>query len=170
MKYYRILNAIVDDKDIITKSDDIEALDKVSDELNRLEDRLLLDDTGAYTKYALKSVIERQKYSIIFIDLDNLKTTNDTKGHVAGDKLLLDTVKLLKDYGNVYRIGGDEFIILTDDNSIRSFISRFRDTKQFSFGIVKREEYTNYSDAIKLADERMYINKNSKKNSRENSL
>jgi len=170
VKYYRILNAIVDDKDIITKSDDIEALDKVSDELNRLEDRLLLDDTGAYTKYALKSVIERQKYSIIFIDLDNLKTTNDTKGHVAGDKLLLDTVKLLKDYGNVYRIGGDEFIILTDDNSIRSFISRFRDTKQFSFGIVKREEYTNYSDAIKLADERMYINKNSKKNSRENSL
>lgn len=55
-------------------------------------------------------------YSIMFIDLDNFKTYNDTFGHDVGDKLLQFMAKMFdrvcKDRGFVTRYGGDEFIIV----------------------------------------------------------
>mgnify|MGYP001623862113 FL=1 len=55
-------------------------------------------------------------FSIMILDVDNLKKVNDTKGHLAGDELLKsagDTVKsLLRSTDVVARIGGDEFAVL----------------------------------------------------------
>ncbi|MBT2679689.1 GGDEF domain-containing protein [Bacillus sp. ISL-35] len=53
---------------------------------------------------------------IIMCDLDNLKTTNDSFGHKQGDRLLIETAKLLASFESneifVSRMGGDEFAIL----------------------------------------------------------
>lgn len=50
-------------------------------------------------------------------DLNDLKKCNDTKGHKAGDKYIVDAAhmicKLFGDFGKVYRIGGDEFCIIS---------------------------------------------------------
>jgi len=56
--------------------------------------------------------------TFIFADANNLKYINDIYGHAAGDTLLLKISEVLKKvFGNeVYRIGGDEFAILTTDN------------------------------------------------------
>ena len=53
---------------------------------------------------------------MIFIDLDDLKSINDTFGHLAGDRALIDAARVLKesfrDADIVARLGGDEFVAL----------------------------------------------------------
>ncbi|MDX8396860.1 MAG: EAL domain-containing protein [Mariprofundaceae bacterium] len=63
-----------------------------------------------------------KKLAVMFLDLDNFKTINDTMGHAAGDSLLVEVGKHLKacirDVDLIARIGGDEFTIaLTDIES-----------------------------------------------------
>lgn len=54
-------------------------------------------------------------FSVLFIDLDNLKHTNDTLGHQAGSDFLVETARILKssfrESDVVGRIGGDEFAV-----------------------------------------------------------
>lgn len=65
---------------------------------------------------ALASTGRRSLCAVLFIDLDDLKTTNDTMGHDAGDELLkAAAVRLRQSVGPadvVARHGGDEFVIL----------------------------------------------------------
>lgn len=64
----------------------------------------------------------QDRYSIIVIDLNGLKTINDTRGHHIGDKYIQDSAAILKKSvfsrnQAVYRIGGDEFVIIMQDAS-----------------------------------------------------
>jgi len=51
---------------------------------------------------------------VIFLDVDNLKLVNDSQGHAAGDRILVDVVtairKRVRSYDLVIRYGGDEFL------------------------------------------------------------
>ena len=61
----------------------------------------------------------KKEATLIIFDLNNLKRTNDTYGHTAGDDMLRATARLLADcfakVGNIYRIGGDEFCVICTD-------------------------------------------------------
>ncbi len=64
----------------------------------------------------------QERYSIIVIDLNGLKTVNDTFGHNIGDKFIRDSADILRNSTFnknqiVYRIGGDEFAIILHDAS-----------------------------------------------------
>ena len=86
--------------------------------------------TGAMSKYAyvdaeakIDSQIDNGELgpmATVVFDLNDLKKINDTKGHQAGDKYIIDSVKLIKEYFRnipVYRVGGDEFaVIITGDD------------------------------------------------------
>lgn len=65
-----------------------------------------------------RAIQVNQQGAIIFIDLDNFKSINDTLGHDYGDLMLKVFSQLLnicaENYGNLYRVGGDEFIILIE--------------------------------------------------------
>ena len=56
----------------------------------------------------------QRSFVLAFIDVDGLKTTNDSLGHAAGDELLrrvVDTVRdHLRSYDLIVRFGGDEFL------------------------------------------------------------
>lgn len=62
----------------------------------------------------LISCDKSRHYALFMIDVDNFKYVNDTKGHVFGDKILIDLAKCLKrsfrQTDVVGRVGGDEFI------------------------------------------------------------
>ena len=55
-----------------------------------------------------------QPFVLAFIEVDGLKSTNDSLGHAAGDQILRETVdtmkKHLRSYDLVVRFGGDEFV------------------------------------------------------------
>ena len=54
-------------------------------------------------------------FGIVICDINDLKTTNDTKGHKAGDELIKDSCKMICQifsHSPVFRIGGDEFAVI----------------------------------------------------------
>lgn len=59
---------------------------------------------------------EKARAAILYLDLDGFKTFNDAHGHQAGDRLLQKVSREIRSQvgpsGSVYRIGGDEFVIL----------------------------------------------------------
>ncbi len=107
---------------------------------------------------------------IIFADLNGLKTMNDTKGHFAGDLLLKDAALTLQKHFpeyEVYRAGGDEFMVLaleSDQEELMCRIEKFKeDTSDpdsvcfavgWSFGTTGE-----IRKALHEADENMYADK-----------
>lgn len=120
------------------------------------------------------------KGCILFADVNNLKYANDKIGHFAGDTLLIEISKVLsKNFNDVYRMGGDEFIILTKEKEssiIKKIDSINRNleqiTKKDKSGIIYSVAIGYaYGDGIKdiediknEADENMYLAKQEYKN------
>ncbi len=120
---------------------------------------------------------------LLVIDLDYFKQVNDTYGHDAGDKVLIDTVQVMSQIvgdDNLYRIGGEEFCVTLFDHSIaqaehvgeklREVIDQHLyayDSKQIqltlSVGICEYREGDKLDMLLKLADVELY---NAKKNGR----
>src|SRR5690606_18405436 len=72
---------------------------------------------------------------VLLIDIDSFKWVNDTLGHQMGDLLLLQASKrlkrCLKGGGSLYRLGGDEFCVISpkvqDRNQIDSLANRIKE-------------------------------------------
>lgn len=89
------------------------------DPLTGLPNRQLLRDR---LKPALtKSHRNNHRGALLFIDMDNFKTLNDTLGHDMGDMLLQQVAARLtacvREHDTVARLGGDEFVIMLEDLS-----------------------------------------------------
>jgi diguanylate cyclase (GGDEF)-like protein len=126
------------------------------------------------------------RLAILFIDLDNFKTVNDTLGHNAGDIVLQMTASRLADTvggsGVLSRIGGDEFVVVLkgDDverravhlaENIRSLFEQPFDVRGTSFVLHASVGIALYSvgseseiDLLKKADLAMYSAKDAGKN------
>ena len=108
---------------------------------------------------------------VAFADLNGLKAVNDGISHEAGDKLLQNAASLLKivfgDY-EVYRSGGDEFVIFCPDISrdkLTENVARLHilaeNTPDVSFAVGTEwvEESYDIVTAMQNADKNMYLNK-----------
>lgn len=129
-------------------------------------------DRTSFNKDAEKKM--NRNMEVINVDLDNLKSINDTEGHVAGDAALCTLANVLLAVGNnsyrVYRVGGDEFYVIGIDKSHAStkvYISNAKAalTKKgltASFGYAHYSPGDDFGDCCIEADKKMYENKKSK--------
>jgi diguanylate cyclase (GGDEF)-like protein len=95
-------------------------------EANAIAERLARHDglTGLPNRMYIQEQLERlhahakrygRGFAILYIDLDGFKTVNDKMGHAAGDAVLIEVARRLKDSTRssdiVGRLGGDEFVV-----------------------------------------------------------
>lgn len=142
--------------------------------------------TGLYSRYAYSEEIERLKtaapdesLTVFSIDVNHLKKTNDTMGHLAGDELICGAAQCLKQslapYGKVYRTGGDEFIAFLHmdregaqkaSDDLKQTVSQWHGTMigslSLSFSYARSMEFPgmDIEKLIVVADQRMYDKKN----------
>jgi diguanylate cyclase (GGDEF)-like protein/PAS domain S-box-containing protein len=132
-----------------------------------------------------------QHGAVLFLDLDNFKTLNDTKGHDVGDMLLAEVARRLngsvRDGDTVARLGGDEFVVILESLSskedeaaaqadmvaekIRDMLSRPYQLGNHthystpSIGVVLfRGHQQSLDDVLKYADTAMYQAKTAGRN------
>ena len=138
-----------------------------------------IDNRAAFTKAVeeiTSEVSSRKNLLIVSADLNGLKHTNDTKGHIAGDQLIQKAAAVLSEslcpYGRVFRTGGDEFFALLDnvDESLWKHLKldlnrRIKAANEqeglhlsIAMGAASLEN-GNINEAIELSDQRMYADK-----------
>lgn len=101
------------------------------DTLTSLPNRRLLIERISQAQ--LSSKRNHQHAALMFMDLDNFKPLNDTYGHEAGDKLLIEVAnrlqKCVREVDTVARIGGDEFIVMLTELDVNEALSKDEATK-----------------------------------------
>jgi len=148
------------------------------DHLTNLPNRRLLNDRFRQ----LVALAKRQHigFHLIYIDLNNFKQINDTQGHNVGDKVLKEVACRLQSHirgsDTIARIGGDEFIVLSEVTDSRpppsDMIEKLSDVimrpmadlngliVQASFGSAHYDTHgTTLTALLSHADHNMYIDK-----------
>gem|GEM_PF-3861140 len=114
-----VSNFVASFSDISERKEAAEAISRLAyyDSLTSLPNRqLMMQRLQRALRYSSRS----GKFgAVLFLDLDNFKTINDTLGHDEGDRLLLDAAQrlgaCLREEDTVARFGGDEFVVLLED-------------------------------------------------------
>jgi diguanylate cyclase (GGDEF)-like protein len=177
----------------------VNMLEKTVGDFERMENdlrRLTYTDelTGLYNRRGFFTLAEQQLKMasrfkggilILYADIDNLKSINDTYGHDEGSRAIKEVANILRttyrDSDIIARIGGDEFVVFpvgTSEDSIKRIIERLQaNIDQYnkenpsgfklsvSFGISKcgPKSYLDLEQLLKTADSAMYRHKNAKK-------
>lgn len=140
--------------------------------------------SGCYNRNAfeedLRETVLDEKTSVVMFDLNNLKKCNDNLGHSIGDMYIMDAAKIIhsifKHYGKLYRIGGDEFCLVSKSLNEKRFEQLreklqnevdFYDNKGTGIIMGIASGYSDYMPGVDYsfdtlldrADERMYENK-----------
>ena len=174
---------------------DYEKLQKTIDVLSKTRDELEISNNKNYnlafndsmtklknrTSYNLyqEEFETRKKVGetlVLMADLNDLKFINDNKGHSIGDEALIKTAEILKESfktnSHIFRIGGDEFLVVLEDCKKDIFdkerheffakIGEVENSVDYPFSIsigYQLVEDLKLEDAVKFADEKMYLNK-----------
>lgn len=143
---------------------------KTTDALTALPNRALFTERAEVALRQARSD-ESRGFAIFFIDLDRFKLVNDTLGHVAGDRLLVEFSRRLceavQDYREpvntataprgplVARLGGDEFVILiggmTDSSAASRAAERVLKAMQLPFQLDSQEFFASASIGIAIS-------------------
>lgn len=117
--------------------------------------------TGLFNRNCLEtlrpffdSIDEFPTLYVAIVDVDGLKSINDTYGHEIGDTLIKSVASKLSKYARfVFRLGGDEFLLVDDEDFCIYNIGGV------STGYSHRWTVATISDIMKDADENMYLEK-----------
>ena len=145
------------------------------DELTGLPNRALLNDR---LNHALQRSPRRDAaVAVVFFDLDRFKLVNDSLGHDAGDRLLIQVARRLRAKlrasDTVGRLGGDEFVVLVDDvhaeSDAHAAVQRVVDILEQPFevdgetifvsasvGVALARDVAHAADVLREADDAMY--------------
>ncbi len=126
------------------------------------------------------SLTKKKPFTLLFVDLNDFKSINDSYGHDVGDKVLIDTAKKLRSVFRretdvVARLGGDEFVVLINgglqDSSNEPIPKKIRaqflipyESEDFSLGykpsvgavLVEHDYNITPENVLQKADQAMY--------------
>lgn len=127
-KYYEITGSALKDKkgNIIAGIETVRDITRRKKMEKKLRETSITDElTGLFNRRGFFTFAEQQcrlanrssrRMSLLYVDLDGMKTINDELGHNEGDRALIDTATILKKTFRssdiIARIGGDEFAVL----------------------------------------------------------
>ena len=150
---------------------------KLMDKLHILSSKDML--TGVMNRNEMNNYVDelsvdtsKDSIGILFADLNGLKVINDSEGHTAGDNLLKSAADALTEVFSVrdiFRAGGDEFVVILtniteDDLAVKEKklreVSVKYDRLSFAIGTAFIKDGSGLHSALRLADERMYADKN----------
>lgn len=137
-------------------------------------------DLRKYTEECTKG---NHNFCVFSVDVNNLKKMNDEQGHMAGDALIIHVANILRDgvgeWGDVYRTGGDEFIIFVKNHTLEEaeqiekniqyalvqFNAQKKTQISFSLGMAyfDKKQDENLEATLERADVAMYEDKQRKK-------
>ena len=143
------------------------------DEMSRTDALTGLNNRNAMVRRTaqIEQLEKQTTFGVINLDLNGLKTVNDLYGHDAGDRLLIRAAEKLKEFfyaGDLYRTGGDEFIIMATGIPKESFerkveqlrLSSGRDGDvSFAIGAYWSDGSEDTTTVFRKADEIMYADK-----------
>ncbi|MEG1141493.1 MAG: GGDEF domain-containing protein [Clostridia bacterium] len=130
----------------------------------------------------LKKFVKKEKeFKVVYIDFNDFKKINDTYKHDAGDYILKFFVKNALKHGlKIYRMGGDEFIVLSTLKNIGKILDELNNLNvlyyddranketlipfSFSYGIEKWDGKKLVDEILRSADEKMFYQKEKGKN------
>ena len=139
--------------------------------------RLSYEDTltSVYNRNKFNQDIEEyhqkpvEDIGIAYFDINGLKEVNDTKGHAAGDKLVKSAANGINSVfiGDTYRIGGDEFVVITThikkdvfEKNVEETIKKLTENGiSVSYGTSWEQNSDNIQKQLTTADHLMYENK-----------
>lgn len=112
---------------------------------------------------------------LILFDLNNLKKINDTYGHITGDEAIKKAFDIMsevfRDYGECYRVGGDEFaciylnnredVFYEKINKLENFMNKYNENSKYRLGLslgsaVLDVNSMTHSELYEKADQMMY--------------
>lgn len=149
---------------LLTRLRELSSMDLLTGIMNRNEMNNRIDELREG-----RAVIER--LGIVFADLNGLKRVNDQQGHVEGDRMLKESAAVLRQVfagDEIYRAGGDEFMIITRGAEEEELRERCEEIKRqaaayrdvaFAVGYCVISDSREIRTALKTADERMYRDK-----------
>ncbi|MDD5213216.1 MAG: GGDEF domain-containing protein [Candidatus Gracilibacteria bacterium] len=186
-----IKSIIVDQKTISENTVNTlnERLEKIEKENNKLKNKLKTDElTGLLNRNTIDGTFQKLAeaklpFSVAILDIDNFKSINDTYGHPVGDAVLKYLAKvLIKNFniGTVYRIGGEEFMIMIDINAnllktkLDKILDDFKHTSlkhgelsfhiSFSSGLKQYSGESTFHEIYEKTDKALYEVKHTGKN------
>ena len=165
----------------VTKSE-LEKLNKKNfklahfDQMSELSNRTAYEEMMSDLKTNMKKIREEKEVIIFLTDLNFLKYLNDNFGHNVGDEAIKNVALIIKetfsDKENCYRIGGDEFCIISignDKNEFEIMYQKFLDkvaenSKKVDYPFSVASAYyvvqdESVGEAMQIVDNMMYENK-----------
>jgi diguanylate cyclase (GGDEF)-like protein/PAS domain S-box-containing protein len=129
------------------------------DALTGLPNRLLVQDR--FVQAMAQADRNQTRIALVYLDLDNFKTINDTLGHAAGDELLREVARRLRDSvrdsDTISRQGGDEFLImlgeLPDTEVVAAVVLKIMDRLQEPVRIGAQELSVSASIGVAIGPE-----------------
>lgn len=129
------------------------------DALTGLPNRLLVQDR--FVQAMAQADRHQTRIALVYLDLDNFKTINDTLGHAAGDELLREVARRLResvrDSDTISRQGGDEFLLmlgeLSDTEVVAAVVLKIMDRLQEPVRIGTQELSVSASIGVAIGPE-----------------